>query len=144
MRLLALQQVELDFRYSQVHINTDIPALILSDKKSLLQHKARIELHAEDPSSLGHVVDVPEELVVQFRQYLSLVREMDCELGSESEELVNELISQIRQSGGRILEEVLHTRIAMARLIAKSFLEPSLTRERWNQMKGLSLRTEFV
>lgn len=140
------QSVCYDFNYYHLDFDCDIPFLILSEGKSLLNFDVHVVLKPEQ-MCIDTFVEILEaarhflkpELLTDIRKYLTLARFTEYEIHEKSGEWVqNEYIEMKKR--GLVSADDLHQLLVLARLVSISHGKTNLDEECWR--KACSLESE--
>ncbi|KAI9561857.1 hypothetical protein GHT06_012819 [Daphnia sinensis] len=93
--ITSWQKIEYDFNYHQVEFHTDIPVLILSERRSIVATDVnlplRLNLSRGSPfSDLLNKLEDDAELLVRMRNYLTVVRLLPFKLDDTMQEAVQQ------------------------------------------------------
>ena len=162
--LISWQKVEYNFNYHQIEFISDVPALVLSDGRSMLPNDTQLMLKPTQPSepttvdeslsAVGSSLD--SEVLRKFRSYLTVVQFLPYQLNDDVQKAVQEDFVQERrnhasaqQNGGAengagnngeargMSTDDLHAHLVLARLLGLSYGETTLTLERWENTKRI-------
>ncbi|XP_011311166.1 mini-chromosome maintenance complex-binding protein [Fopius arisanus] len=137
--LLTLQKVTYDFKFYTMEHEADIPILILSETKSFLPCTVQVPLSIDKDVENGyskvdqiltlHLGD--ENRVEDVRQYLRKLQRLVFQIDEEITSAIQEDFVELRKLDDKINGDNLHLLIVLARLMAISHGETSLTLPRW-------------
>ena len=164
--LISWQKVEYNFNYHQIEFTSDVPALVLSEGRSMLPNDSQLMLKStnrsepttvdESLSAVGSMVN--SEFLNRMRSYLTVVQHLPYQLNDDIQNAVQEDFVQERrnhasaQQNGNVAgnngdvenrerrgmtTDDLHAHLVLARLLGLSYGETTLTRERWEITKGM-------
>jgi hypothetical protein len=148
--LIKTQSVNYDFSYHPLAFETDIQCLILSEGRSMLPQDVQVMLKPEtNPTQetidaifggVGAKLDV--ELLGRLRKYLTLAKALPFDMADDAQNLVQEDFVRERQSDNPSIRnsEELHGLLILARLLATSHGEETLTQDLWNEAKLMEQR----
>ncbi|CAK9260337.1 unnamed protein product [Sphagnum jensenii] len=136
--LLEWQKVEYDFQFYKMEMPADLPVLILSQAKSrMLPADAVVPLM----STATPACSTPDELdFAKWRLYLTMARDMEHTLQPSILKTVEDDLVAARQEDRTLGPETFHRWLTMARLMAVSYMEPTLLPERWRMVRDLEFR----
>ncbi|XP_018566587.1 mini-chromosome maintenance complex-binding protein [Anoplophora glabripennis] len=138
-RAVKNQKVTYDFNYYPLEFDCDIPFLILSEGKSLINvdvhvvlkpEKICLETFAEIIVAARHFLK--PELLNDIRKFLTLARLAKYEISENVEELVQNEFVNMRQRGGATADD-LHSLLVLARLLCISEGKSKLDEECWKK-----------
>lgn len=133
--LLQWQKVEYDFQYHKMEMPADVPVLVLSQGKSrILPTDVIVPLNATASHNPFNVTDSD---LISWRRYIMKAREMDHSLDESTQKIVENDLVAARQEDRTLAPDVFHRWLTMARLMAVSYLEPTLKLERWRKVRDL-------
>mmetsp|Transcript_28826 Transcript_28826/g.40200 ORF Transcript_28826/g.40200 Transcript_28826/m.40200 type:complete len:197 (-) Transcript_28826:164-754(-) len=137
-QVIEEQKLNYDFKYHQMAFATDTPILVLSTKKSILKCDCVIKLNNSKclPTSYDSVKTSPKA-VAQWREYLLFAKMMEIEITAEVCKLIQEDLVKDRKCNPKMQEAKMHLKLGIARLLASSFLEGKLSKDRWEYAKPL-------
>ncbi|XP_015110478.1 mini-chromosome maintenance complex-binding protein [Diachasma alloeum] len=137
--LLTLQKVTYDFKFYTMEYEMDIPVLILSETKSFLPCMVQVPLNID--SDIENRYPQVLQLVEQFlkdedrlndvRKYFKQLQLLDFQIDQAIADTIQEDFVKLRQLDDKINADNLHSLMVLARLMALSHGESSLTLERW-------------
>lgn len=137
------QKLTYDFNYYKLDFDCDIPFLILSEGKSLLNSDVHVILQPEQIciDTFSEIVDAAKhflktELLNDIRKYLTLVRQIKYEISDELESLVQQEFVDMRQQGN-VTTDDLHTLLVLARLVSISKGKTSMDEDCWRKACNL-------
>ncbi|KAG0021756.1 hypothetical protein BGZ80_001771 [Entomortierella chlamydospora] len=130
------------FPYSNLEFQTDISLLILSNGNSLIPVDCAITLKPE-PSTTEALIEPTLEQLKSYRKYLSVLRLAECRFPEEmAKEIENEFMEQRKAATAAgtslITPNDLAFNISLARLVASSRGEQSMTKQSWDHAVTLS------
>ncbi|EGG15486.1 UPF0557 family protein [Cavenderia fasciculata] len=138
--LALFQRVEYDFEYHPIEIKTDIQLLITSFGKSLTPAFCQVKLNKKSLEQIKKEEPSKEKLN-QFRQYIGLLMNNGLEASSQQvTKAIEDDFVGTRQRDPDTPQEIFHYWLTLARILAISFGEKSISLERWNYMKQLELK----
>eukprot|EP00466_Bigelowiella_natans_P008624 jgi/Bigna1/54482/estExt_Genewise1Plus.C_350062 len=137
-QVIEEQKVNYDFKYHQMAFATDSPVLVLSTKKSILKCDCTVKLNNSRslPASYEAVKASPKA-VAQWREYLLFAKMMEIQITPEAGKLIQEDLVKERKFNPKMEEATMHLKLGIARLLASSFLEGKLSKDRWEYAKPL-------
>ncbi|CAG8502286.1 3458_t:CDS:10 [Racocetra persica] len=138
--ILDNQQLKYAFPFNDFEFETDIGAIILSNARSFLPCDCIIPLMSNVEETL--VFDVQEEILAEFRIYLSTLRYVEYSIPeSVSKHIENEFVNQRKNASKTgqplVTQTDLLLRMTLARLVTLSFGQFELTPELWNYTQNL-------
>lgn len=151
--LITWQKVDYDFKYHSLEYETDIPVLVLSEGRSMLPADFQLRVKPEGcTEQLASLVDTKyraigsllnQDLLARLRRYLTMCRELDYSLSESLQKEVQEDFVRMRQAGGggghqgRATVDDLHAHLVLARFVATSHGQSTLTPDQWNRVKAM-------
>ena len=126
--LLQQQTLLYDFVYHDMHMHADINAVVLSTQKSLLWTAVRVGWKAEREG--WGVGEVGEEVMQRWREWVGMVTEGECVIGSDMASVVEGVFVRKRREDACCEGEWLHRVLLLSRLLAISYGERALTEAR--------------
>ncbi|XP_062851647.1 mini-chromosome maintenance complex-binding protein isoform X2 [Trichomycterus rosablanca] len=144
--LITWQKVDYDFNYHQMEFPCNINVLIMSEGRSLLPCDCQIHLRptVNPPDLLEHLKAVqhsqlPSQLN-KYRVYLTVARSLDYSITEEITKAVEEDFVEMRKDDPQsVSAEDLHRLLVMARLLALSHGQTTLSRDGWIKAKQLEM-----
>ncbi|CAG8508395.1 4124_t:CDS:10 [Cetraspora pellucida] len=138
--ILDNQKLKYAFPFNDFEFETDIGAIILSNARSFLPCDCIIPLIPNVEDTL--MFDVQEEILAEFRIYLSTLRYAEYSIPeSVSEHIQNEFVNQRKNASKTgqplVTQTDLLLRMTLARLVTLSFGQFELTPELWNYTQKL-------
>ncbi|CAI7923214.1 unnamed protein product [Closterium sp. NIES-53] len=138
--LMEWQKVDYDFQYYKMDIQSDIPVLILSHATSrLLPADVSLPVRCTAPPQPVRE-DEPE--VATWRRYIGCCRLLEHEIKEDMREQVERELVAARQQDPSLDSDTFHRWLTLARLVAASFGERELSRERWQAVRDLERTRE--
>jgi hypothetical protein len=135
--LLEWQKVEYDFQYYKMEMPADVPVLVVSQAKSrILPTDVVLPLVT---ANRGPVETTNSDLT-SWRQYITKARELQHSLDESMQKTVENDLVAARQEDRTLGPEIFHRWLTMARLMAVSYMEPTLKPERWRMVRELEHR----
>ncbi|KAF8976778.1 hypothetical protein BGZ46_007974 [Entomortierella lignicola] len=130
------------FPYSNLEFQTDISLLIVSNGKSLIPVDCAITLKPE-PSAAERSIEPTRDQLKSFRKYLGVLRLTECSFSEEmAKEIETEFMEQRKAATvvgtSLITPNDLAFNISLARLVALSYGEQTMTRRSWEHAVVLS------
>ena len=143
--LITWQKTEYDFNFHTVEFMNDVPVLILSERKSLLPSDVRLPMRltgdsgSREPHLLIETLESNQELLNRMRNYLTVIRLTDFNLGSNMEEIVQQDFIQSRVPGKEnpMTPEDFHLLLVLSRLLALTYGHKELTDTVWQRAKAM-------
>ncbi|KAL3146743.1 hypothetical protein ABBQ38_014728 [Trebouxia sp. C0009 RCD-2024] len=132
--LMQQQEVEYEFAVYNLPLPADVPVTILTVGKSLLHKAVDLELPL-NTTGLSSEPPVSDSLPA-MRAYLHQAQQLDFHIDAESASWINQELMDARQELGNS-ENSFHNQLTLGRLMAVSWGETSMTKERWYQMKAM-------
>ncbi|KAI8384705.1 putative alanine racemase-domain-containing protein [Radiomyces spectabilis] len=135
--VIVSQTLAYEFPYSQFDFDTDLGIIVLSSTKSMLPSHCVVPLEAAYPLAEANEDDfgaVSKDTLRLFRTFIQAAKTLDYEIPEHVSEYIQDAFVQNRKAatteGRKLLsQEDLMLRMNLARLIAVSFGETSLTKE---------------
>ncbi|KAK3828783.1 MAG: putative alanine racemase-domain-containing protein [Benniella sp.] len=136
------QTLQYVFPFNNLEFQTDISLLIVSNGNSLVPVDCAITLR-HDTSADEISTEPTEEQLVSFRKYISVLRLAEYKFSEEmAKEIETEFMEQRRAAAtagtGLITPNDLAFNISLARLVALSYGELTLTKRRWDHAVSLA------
>ncbi|KAF9113803.1 hypothetical protein BGX27_000773 [Mortierella sp. AM989] len=130
------------FPYSNLEFQTDISLLIVSNGNSLIPVDCAISLKPE-PSAAEMLTEPSLEQLRSYRKYLSVLRLSECRFSEDmAKEIESEFMEQRKAATtagiSLITPNDLAFNISLARLVAVSRGEQTMTRQSWDHAIALS------
>ncbi|KAK9804871.1 hypothetical protein WJX72_009431 [[Myrmecia] bisecta] len=140
--LMDHKLVEYEFDYYTLPQPADAPATILSAGNCLFKHSVDVILPLHVTAELGDAAGIEAAAasldLAPVRAYLGLVRNLDFHISDDvSAKVQAELVACRQKDRKAIGAETFHTWLTMARLLALSHGEATLSEQRWAQMRAL-------
>lgn len=145
--MIRWQRVEYNFNYHQIEFATDVPCLVLSEGRSILPNDVQVMMRpAEVPGQTvvdsrfaGVSSSLDMSMLSRLRTYLTLAQTRPFELTDAmqkyvEEDFVRERRAQTNNSNAMSADD-LHGLLVLARLMAMSRGEASLTKSIWEECK---------
>lgn len=143
--IASWQKIEYDFNYHQVEFQTDIPILILSERRSMLATDVHLPL-SSSPSGMN----LPEltsklesnmDLLMQMRNYITTLKMVPFSMGDAMQEAVQQDFIQSRASGqpNPMSAEDFHLLLVLARLLAVTYGKTELSESLWQRAKTMEM-----
>ncbi|GAB6025022.1 hypothetical protein CHUAL_010130 [Chamberlinius hualienensis] len=139
-RLIQHQEVSYDFNYNKIEFQTDIPVLILSEKKSILSVNFILPIVSKE--HWNYRTESISHLLPKFRTYITVLRLLNYNhtFDDEIQTLVSDFFVEERQKDvKKMTEGILHDILNMTKLLSLSYGENKLSKETWK--KALELET---
>lgn len=138
------QKVEYDFNYHQVEFHTDIPVLILSERRSIVTTDVNVALRSNSTwenslFAIRQQLDSNAELLSRMRTYLTVVRLIPFKLDDSMQESVQQDFIQSRAPGAvnPMSTEDFHLLLVLSRLLALTYGKGELTQSIWQKAKEM-------
>ena len=137
------QKIEYDFSYHQVEFHTDIPVLIISEKRSVLASDVHLPLKpVSEGSSAAELINRLEantELMTRMRAYLSTIRLLPFSLSDSLQEAVQNDFIQSRAAGhsSPMSTEDFHLLLVLSRLLSLTYGTTELPESLWKRAKEM-------
>ncbi|KAF4525274.1 hypothetical protein B566_EDAN009357 [Ephemera danica] len=126
--LISKQKLDYDFQFYQVEFATDIPVLIFSEKKSILQNQEIIE-----QSFIGANLFLKNgEIVNRIRTFLCAARLAEYSIPESLQLVVQNDFVNMRQRNPNFKADDLHSLLVLARLVTLSRGKQVLTEDLWH------------
>lgn len=135
--LSAVQELEYDFQYHQMRVPVDIPLIVLSDKKSIIQSDAVVPLRSVRNPKLLEVSD--EELKL-MRLFVAGARMTKHAMSERTSSDIEAEIVEARKTDKSMTQEGLHMMLTMTRLRALSLGQSEVTKQTWIETVELNRR----
>lgn len=142
--VISWQKVEYDFNYHQVEFHTDIPVLILSERRSIVATDVNVPLRFNSASenslfAIRQQLDSNSELLNRMRTYLTVVRLMPFKLDDTMQQTVQQDFIQSRAPGvvNPMSTEDFHLLLVLSRLLALTYGKEELTQSVWQKAKEM-------
>ena len=133
------QKVTYDFNYYPLEFDCDIPFLILSEGKSMINVDVHVALKSEEIclKTFNEIVSAAKhflksDLLNDIRKYLTLARSFKYNISDNVEELVQSEFVNMRQRGA-VSADDLHSLLVLARLVCISQGKTTLDEECWKK-----------
>ncbi|EKX45354.1 hypothetical protein GUITHDRAFT_163251 [Guillardia theta CCMP2712] len=114
----------------QVEFPTDVPALVLSQGRSLLRTDIALKLEHKQRTQ---PMQLSDELLARLRAYLQLARSLDVKMSDDFCKIAEEKFVSARQEQQGVTQETFGLWLTLSRLLAASYGEEEVTSERWEQ-----------
>lgn len=143
--LASWQKIEYDFNFHQVEFETDIPVLILSERRSMVATDVHLPVRPVSNgcnfSDLVTRLEANMELLTRMRVYLTTIRLLPFTLGEAIQEAVQNDFIQSRSSGqtNPMSTEDFHLLLVLSRLLALSYGKTDLTESQWQKAKAMEM-----
>lgn len=137
------QKIEYDFSFHQVEFHTDIPVLVLSERRSMLATDAHVPLKAisngSSSSELIARLEANPELLIRMRNYLTVMRMLPFSLSDDIQEAVQNDFIQSRAPGqaSPMSTEDFHLLLVLSRLLALTYGKTDLPESLWQKAKAM-------
>lgn len=137
--LVKWQQLKYDFEYHSMDVDVDVPVIVVSQGKSLLQVPLTLPVdHKEEmPKDLLEAIKeyLTPQLLQALRVYLTMARQAQIVIGEEVQEKIQSDFVKMRQENGtKVNGETLHQLMSLARLVSVSEGEDSLSIGTWKKV----------
>ncbi|KAL3134977.1 hypothetical protein ABBQ32_007935 [Trebouxia sp. C0010 RCD-2024] len=133
--LMQQQEVEYEYAVYNLPLPSDVPVTILTMGKSLLHKAVDLELPLNTTGLISEA-PVDDDSLPAIRAYLHQAQQLDFHIDVESASWINQELMDARQELGNS-ENSFHNQLTLGRLMAVSWGETSMTKERWYQMKAM-------
>lgn len=144
--LMARQKVGYDFEFFSLDQPADAPVTVLSLGRSLLKEAVGVTLPLRPTAPLADAASVAAAATSAdldpLRAYLAAVRCTDFAIAPDTEVFLQQELAGARQKDREVNERTFHAWMNLARLLAVSHGEATLTRERWAAMQALESRRQ--
>jgi len=140
--LIQWQNVEYDFKFSQVEMRTKVNTLVLSEGKSMLQCDCQLPIttqQQEQDTDLNTPLDnlTPQQLQ-KFRVYLQAVRALQYNLTDEVTKALEDDFVEMRKADAKAASaESFSLLLTTARFMAMSYGQGTLDAALWTRTKDL-------
>ncbi|EFX76920.1 hypothetical protein DAPPUDRAFT_305993 [Daphnia pulex] len=138
------QKIEYDFNYHQVEFHTDIPVLILSERRSIVATDVNLPLRLNMSrgrpfAELIEKLETNAELLIQMRNYLTVTRLLPFKLNDAIQEAVQQDFIQSRAPGqaNPMSTEDFHLLLVLSRLLALTYGKTELDVSLWQRAKAM-------
>lgn len=135
------QKADYDFQYHQIEQHTNIPVLILSEGRAMITSDVEVRLepkHTNVSTAFTQIHSkLTPDLLQRLRSYLTTARLMSYTLSDEMQKMVQDDFVDSRKNENGITASDLHSLLVLARLVAVSCGETSLTPDIWRSVKIL-------
>lgn len=141
--MIQHQSVQYNFGFHQMEFHTDVPVLYVSEGKGLIRCDFQVKVHPVEPmSSLPQAAStikerLTEELLINLRRYITIVKLLDHKLNEEMQRTVQEDFVSMRATSSAMTADDLHNLLVVARYVALSRGEMELTVDSWEHAKKL-------
>lgn len=142
--ITSWQKIEYDFNYHQVEFHTDIPVLILSERRSIVATDVnlplRLNLSRGSPfTELFQKLESNTELLTRMRSYLTVARLLPFQLDDAMQEAVQQDFIQSRAPGqtNPMSTEDFHLLLVLSRLLALTNGKTKLNLSLWQRAKTM-------
>ncbi|XP_042219539.1 LOW QUALITY PROTEIN: mini-chromosome maintenance complex-binding protein-like [Homarus americanus] len=138
------QTIDYDFEYHKIEQKTNIPVLIVSEEQTMMTSDIGVRLepkHSDVSAAFSRVeAMLTPDLLQRIRSYLTAARLMDYTLLEDMQKMVQEDFVDTRKNDDTISAYDLHSLLVLARLLAVSCGQNTLTPEVWKS--AIILRNE--
>lgn len=135
------QKVKYDFKYHTQEFECNLPVLILSEGKSIVNVDCHVPLQHSSSSAFINpfslVAEYSQEAILHMRQYLTLCTMLQYSLDKDIEKKLQEDFVQMRRSDPQMNGDTFHHLLSLSRLLTLSHGEQKLSLEYWNRAKKL-------
>ncbi|XP_071514071.1 mini-chromosome maintenance complex-binding protein isoform X2 [Panulirus ornatus] len=139
--IINWQKADYEFQYHQIEQQTNIPVLILSEGRAMISSDAEVRLdpkHSDVPAAFRNIRSkLTPDMQQRIRLYLTIARLIDYNLSDEMQKMVQDDFVHSRRDKNGITANDLHKLLVLARLVAVSCGETSLTCDVWKSAKVL-------
>ncbi|GBB86215.1 hypothetical protein RclHR1_12650008 [Rhizophagus clarus] len=134
------QKLNYTFPFNNYEFNTDIGIIILSSAKTFLSYDCNIPLIQKSENTA--ILDAPEDMLNQFRNYISILRYTDFNIPEDISDYVQADYVAQRQNASRngtplMTQQDLMLLLNLSRFVCLSFGSLKLTKELWDYTKNL-------
>lgn len=130
-QVMGEQKLVYDFKYHNLTFDTDLPMLVLSKGKSIFKTDCSIALNPS--KNYPETYASPNaQVVAVWREYLLFARQLEVEIPEKSSKTIQDSFVEMRKVNPKLDQKAMHLRMGFSRLLAVSFLENALTKERWD------------
>lgn len=139
------QKIEYDFSFHQVEFHTDIPVLILSERRSMLASDAHLPLkpvsEGSSATDLVNRLEANTELMNRIRMYLSAMRLLPFTISDALQEAVEKDFIQSRAPGQNspMSTEDFHLLLVLSRLLSLTYGQKELSVSLWQRAKEMEM-----
>ncbi|KAG2290463.1 hypothetical protein Bca4012_028341 [Brassica carinata] len=139
--LLECQKVEYDFQYYKMEMATDAQMLIFSEEKSNIMPADLVVPF--QPSQVNSLQVITPETAEAWRCYLATCKSLSNSIGEELQQVLENDLVELRQTGRSSGSQDLSRLLTMARMMSVSYGETTLSLEHWQMVLELErLRKE--
>lgn len=135
--LSMVQELEYDFQYHQMSMPVDIPLIILSDRKSIIQTDAVVPLRGVRNPKL---IDASDEELKLMRSFVAGARMTKHAMSEQTSADIETEIVEVRKTDKSMTQEGLHMMLTMTRLRALSLGLSEVTKQTWIETVELNRR----
>ncbi|CAB4401661.1 unnamed protein product [Rhizophagus irregularis] len=134
------QKLNYMFPFNNYEFNTDIGIIILSNAKTFLSYDCNIPLIQKSENTT--ILDVSEDMLNQFRNYISILRYIDFNIPEDISDYIQADYVTQRQNASRngtplMTQQDLMLLLNLSRFVGLSFGSLKLTKELWDYTKKL-------
>lgn len=133
--LMQEQVVKYEFEVYSLPMPADVPVTILAPGKSLLRAAVDLELPLNTTGKCSEAT-VGEDSLPAIRAYLHQAQQLEYHIEEKTASWIGQELMDARQELGNS-ENSFHIQLTLSRLMAVSWGETSLTKDRWYQMKAM-------
>lgn len=139
------QKIEYDFNYHQVEFQTDIPVLILSERRSMIATDVHLPLDTNPNGmnlpELTNKLDSNMDLLMQMRNYITALKRVPFNMGDAMQDAVQQDFIESRVSGqpNPMSAEDFHMLLVLSRLLAVTYGKAELTESLWQRAKAMEI-----
>ncbi|XP_057662736.1 mini-chromosome maintenance complex-binding protein [Diorhabda carinulata] len=134
------QSIAYDFKYYPLEFNCDIPFLILSEGKSMINSDVHVTLEP-DPmctNTFKEIIEAAEhflkpDLLNDVRKYLTISRMSDYSITEQNEEFIQNEFVKMRQIRSNVTADDLHSMLIISRLVSISEGKGCFDKESWEK-----------
>ncbi|KAF6208897.1 hypothetical protein GE061_014639 [Apolygus lucorum] len=140
--LLSDQTVNYDFKFYNVPFHMNIPVMVLSEGKSLLQCDSVVRLVPDGSFAVAETMDavrsyLKEPLLSCARRYLAESATLDFVIPDDLTAAIQNDFVEMRRIDSKITPDEMHSHLVLARLLALSHGQGVLTKDIWNRASEL-------
>ena len=139
---VAEQRYDADFKFYQMPMPCDLPVTVVSEGRTVLHADTHVPLQATAAASRDLLAGMAEPERRALRAYLARARALEHAIDAEVSERVQADLVRRRQADASLTEADFNRWLTLARLLAASKGEASLTWATWGEVHELERRRE--
>lgn len=145
--LVKWQQLKYDFEYHSMEVDVDVPVLVVSQGKSLLQVPLTLPVDRKEEMPKEPLEAIKEYLTPQLLQalrvYLTMAREANIVIGEEVQKQIQlDFVKMRQENSSKVNGETLHQLMSLARLESVTEGEDSLSIGTWNRVLSMEAQRQ--